>query len=336
MPSIINAATSGGLISTADTSGELQLQTASTTALTVNSSQNVGIGITPSSARLTVHNASSTGEIGRFSSAQGTGEIQLNLGFTTTNQLSMFYDMGTGNGGLSTNVGSADLIFRTVSTERMRIVSGGYVYIGRTSDTDAAGITLGNDGFIRANRNGGTAMVANRNTNNGTLISFRQAGNTVGTVDVTTTGTTYTGTNGVTFTATQTASADANTLDDYEEGTWTPSIGGTATYTAQTGTYTKIGRFVSVNAILTINLRGTGSQTRISGLPYAVAINGQGGIGYFGSIATSLVFIQPYCDTNSDTSVNFRTLTAGATSMGDANIFQNGTRIDFTVTYFTS
>ena len=41
MASIINAATSGGLISTADTSGVLQLQTAGTTAVTVDASQNV-------------------------------------------------------------------------------------------------------------------------------------------------------------------------------------------------------------------------------------------------------------------------------------------------------
>ena len=41
MASIINAATSGGLITTADTSGILQLQTAGTTAVTVDASQNV-------------------------------------------------------------------------------------------------------------------------------------------------------------------------------------------------------------------------------------------------------------------------------------------------------
>jgi hypothetical protein len=49
MASIINAATSGGLISTGDTSGQLQLQTAGTTALTIDSSQNLGVGVTPSS-----------------------------------------------------------------------------------------------------------------------------------------------------------------------------------------------------------------------------------------------------------------------------------------------
>ena len=51
---------------------------------------------------------------------------------------------------------------------------------------------------------------------------------------------------GIKFPATQVPSADANTLDDYEEGTWTPVLGGSGgtsgqTYAAQAGTYTKIG-----------------------------------------------------------------------------------------------
>ena len=54
---------------------------------------------------------------------------------------------------------------------------------------------------------------------------------------------------GITFPATQSASSDANTLDDYEEGTFTPTIyggstAGSTTYTNQSGIYTKIGRLV--------------------------------------------------------------------------------------------
>ena len=48
MASTINASTSSGLVQTADTSGVLQLQTASTTAMTIDTSQNVGVGVTPS------------------------------------------------------------------------------------------------------------------------------------------------------------------------------------------------------------------------------------------------------------------------------------------------
>ena len=54
MASIINAALSGGLVTSADTSGVLQLQTASITAVTVNASQNVGIGTTSPAYKLQV------------------------------------------------------------------------------------------------------------------------------------------------------------------------------------------------------------------------------------------------------------------------------------------
>jgi len=58
---------------------------------------------------------------------------------------------------------------------------------------------------------------------------------------------------GITFPATQSASSNANTLDDYEEGTWTPTtqnftITGTPTLS---GTYTKIGRVVYFNLSFT-------------------------------------------------------------------------------------
>jgi hypothetical protein len=79
--------------------------------------------------------------------------------------------------------------------------------------------------------------------------------------------------NGITFPATQSASADANTLDDYEEGTWTPVVfgrtsAGTGTYTRQLGTYTKIGNVVSIfcNIVWTAHT-GTGDLA-ISGLPF--------------------------------------------------------------------
>jgi len=64
MASIINAATSGGLISTADTSGILQLQTASTTAVTVDASQNVLVGATTSAAgKLVVKDTASSNTV---------------------------------------------------------------------------------------------------------------------------------------------------------------------------------------------------------------------------------------------------------------------------------
>jgi len=54
---------------------------------------------------------------------------------------------------------------------------------------------------------------------------------------------------GITFPATQVASSDANTLDDYEEGTWTPTQGSGLTVVgafSSSGTYTKVGRLVTI------------------------------------------------------------------------------------------
>lgn len=76
------------------------------------------------------------------------------------------------------------------------------------------------------------------------------------------------------FPGTQNASTDVNTLDDYEEGTFTPTIDGTSsagagTYTIQTGGYTKIGNRVFGTAQMTITAHtGTGNMI-ISGLPFS-------------------------------------------------------------------
>jgi hypothetical protein len=75
------------------------------------------------------------------------------------------------------------------------------------------------------------------------------------------------------FPATQSPSADANTLDDYEEGTFTPVITGTTaagvgTYSLQAGKYTKIGNAVLFNVDIAWTAHtGTGNLT-ITGLPF--------------------------------------------------------------------
>ena len=76
---------------------------------------------------------------------------------------------------------------------------------------------------------------------------------------------------GITFPATASASSNANTLDDYEEGTWTPTVGGTSTYNVEVGRYVKIGSQVTVWGEMWINVLGTGSTETISGLPFTSA-----------------------------------------------------------------
>jgi hypothetical protein len=86
------------------------------------------------------------------------------------------------------------------------------------------------------------------------------------------------------FPASQSASSDANTLDDYEEGTWTPvfSAGGiTGSNLSYSGTYTKIGRVVTIIFQVTSTSDSNNvvisSYAGFSGLPFSVASTGGSG-----------------------------------------------------------
>ena len=77
------------------------------------------------------------------------------------------------------------------------------------------------------------------------------------------------------FPAAQNASANANTLDDYEEGSWTPVLGGSGgtsgqTYGTQVGRYIKIGKMVMAWYDITLTAKGTiTTSAQIQGLPFA-------------------------------------------------------------------
>jgi hypothetical protein len=91
---------------------------------------------------------------------------------------------------------------------------------------------------------------------------------------------------GITFPATQSASTNANTLDDYEEGTWTPVLSdGTNNATmngATEGFYTKIGNVVTlVSYTATTSLGSVSGVIRITGVPFAhVGSTSAGSVGY--------------------------------------------------------
>ena len=142
------------------------------------------------------------------------------------------------------------------------------------------------------------------------------------------------------FPATQSASTDANTLDDYEEGTWTPSVGGTATYSIQNATYVKIGQLVTVWADVQINSIGSGNTTQIQGLPFtsrsaAPAPVMGAALGYFAGVATSVVTIVPRMDGGSTTMV-LGSLTAASTGVGSSALWADAARIIVTFTYRTT
>jgi hypothetical protein len=76
---------------------------------------------------------------------------------------------------------------------------------------------------------------------------------------------------GITFPATQSASSDANTLDDYEEGTWTPAtVNYTGSLTNVRASYIKIGRLVSIQLFCSTGNDTTSSGNfSLTGLPFS-------------------------------------------------------------------
>lgn len=75
---------------------------------------------------------------------------------------------------------------------------------------------------------------------------------------------------GITFPATQSASTNANTLDDYEEGTWTPTdaSGASLSFTTDYCRYTKIGRLVAIQGQITYPITANASNAIWGGFPF--------------------------------------------------------------------
>jgi hypothetical protein len=85
--------------------------------------------------------------------------------------------------------------------------------------------------------------------------------------------------NGITFPATQVACTDPNTLDDYEEGTWTPALKFGGSSVSMTGTYAgkyvKVGKVVYYSLSITLTAKGSSTgNTTITGLPFTNASGG--------------------------------------------------------------
>jgi hypothetical protein len=139
----------------------------------------------------------------------------------------------------------------------------------------------------------------------------------------------------VKFPATQVPSSDVNTLDDYEEGTWTPSLGGTTTYTTQVGTYVKIGKCVFYDFTLTVNVLGTGNVNTISGLPFTSgnSLASCPAAAYWSNIAVSVTTLHTIVIGSSTTMQTFGVTAAGVTS-GVQNVFGNSAMVKSSGVYF--
>lgn len=144
----------------------------------------------------------------------------------------------------TTLAGFGGLAFYTSQAERVRFFQSGGVSIGNTTDPGATNLSVSGTGKFGTTVGVGAATPAASGA-------------------------------GITFPATASASSDANTLDDYEEGTWTPTWTGLTTSGSSlknTGYYVKVGRIVYYTVFLQYSTSiATTQGTTYHTLPFTMA-----------------------------------------------------------------
>jgi hypothetical protein len=165
---------------------------ATSTAMTLDSSGNVGVGTTSPSVKIdavgsdTIDSNANTAARFRASATSGAdagvliGSLNGNTPFIGT------------DGGNASNV---PLTFKTENIERMRIDSSGNLMVGSTSAVNVGsnttdGVTL-KPNNVQISRDGGTPLFMRRRSSNGEMVAFRRDTTFVGSISVTTSSTAY-------------------------------------------------------------------------------------------------------------------------------------------------
>jgi hypothetical protein len=214
------------------------------------------------------------------------------------------------------------------------------VYVVPNGSSTSAGVSVANNSsltnaskIVMATNGSTDTQIISGVNGSGTYLPLSFYTNNALAMQITTGGIISAAGGGIQFPATQIPSADANTLDDYEEGSWTPGVAGDTTagsytYSTQSGTYTKIGRLVTAHftlAGITTSSAGSGS-IKITGLPFTSA-----GSGAYGDRGYNFVpRIRSFTTTRSNI---FMLISVGTTSiyvLYDNNASGNGSDIQVT------
>jgi hypothetical protein len=242
---------------------------------------NVGFGTSTPAAKIHVSGTTDATQRIIVNGTGNTSSIKLQYNGTEVVQLQNYQSSEVQFGTTS----NAFLALVTNNTERMRITGAGNIGIATTSPD--AKVHIASGGFQYGSASDYLKLVqtntnefgfycnplGNYSFNFNTSTGGLKALNTIGVGDATPS----TSGAGITFPATQSASSNANTLDDYEEGTVTPSVRDNVydvncsyTLTSSAGQYTKIGRQVTYTFTMTFATFSAGNGQWFSvDLPFA-------------------------------------------------------------------
>ena len=292
-PTATGAFTVSGLVTagSATITGDL---TVDTNVLKVDSTNNrVGIGTASPSQKLTVSGTDTSTAI--FTSSGAATAVTIDNTHANAWGGNLAIATGSVNAGYFGTIGSL---------------------LGTTSQNLAIWATSGN-GIVLHTNNSGTAKTI-IDTNGVLLVGVTSANANGGVLQLK---------SGITFPATQVAASDANTLDDYEEGTFTPTIGassGTATtVTINSAIYTKIGREVTVIFDFSIVAVGTAAGAFQFSLPFNQSASSVS-CGAFRENGTTGNMGQVFYNTAADVSCFL---------YNNATVWNNGYRLRGTYTY---
>jgi hypothetical protein len=306
------------------------------------STAGVGIGTDAPTAKLHIYNGEAT--IG-----------------SSTDGVKLSYSGGNSSGVIDTAFSDNNLEFRTNGNTKMWIANAGNVGIGVTPSAWSSGYKVLQGSFVTSygyDQNVPANLIVSNAYNDGTWkygISAPAAKlNVVGWTGVHTFEVAASGTAGAAITWNERARIDndglkfngdtaaANALDDYEEGTWTMGVAfGNAsvgvTYSSNTGTYTKIGRQVTVSGYMALTSKGSSTGiVRITGLPFTI----QNSISHYSCASlwlNSVTFANQYNSVGAigTTNIAIEQITeAGVVTQITNSDFANDSEVIVSFTYF--